>query len=108
MEANKEIAKTLRNALTSWNWDDNESALEDMADNAARSGLTVCVVEDWFARKELNGAQILLARKEHETEQAVLYQQANDLTEYTDSMGTHITEAWVPKSVIKAEFEGKL
>jgi len=104
----EEITDALRTALDSWNWDENQDALEDMADNAARSGLTLCIVEDWFARKELDGVQVLLAQREHETDSAVLYQQASDLTEFTDSMGTHINEAWVPKSVIKAEVEGDM
>lgn len=101
-----QIADELTSALPEWNWEENQSALEDMAEFVARSGKTLVVVEDWFARKELGGTQLLLADREHETEQAKLYQNGGDLENRHENIAqfqTHITEVWVPKSVIKGE-----
>jgi len=106
MKQTNAVSETLRNALPAWNWDDNPSALADMTDFVARSDQSLIVVEDWFARKELDGAQILLCDLEHETEDAILIQNANDVEDRGENVAafkTHITEAWIPKSVVTGE-----
>jgi len=103
--AAEDVTETLTTALAEWNWTDD--LLQQWADDLSRDqNRTLVIVEDWFARKELSGIEALYGQIEHETDDAVLVKQAGDFTERNERQGhfqTHITEAWVPKSVIKGE-----
>lgn len=97
------FATGLTTALDDWNFDDAD--LANWYDDLSRTRtFTLFVVEDWFARKELDGARVVWGEVEHQTDKAILVDKAEPFTDRNERQsgyyGTHLGETWIPKSVV--------
>lgn len=94
----------LADALPDWNFDGDvfESWFDDLSRSKTR---TLVVVDDWFADKEMSTDPVVWGTVEAETEKAVLLENVEPFDDRHESQsgyyGTHITEVWVPKSVVR-------